>query len=473
MLKQQARIVSLGLLLMDGMVTVASFVVAYWIRGAILSPILERPIHSFGRYSLLLYAILPAWGIIFWLFGLYRSHRTISLKKEVWEITKAVLTGGAFMALVIFMTRTSLDFSRLLVGIFIVIDWAAISASRIAVRTAGRKVRARGYNIRSILIVGTDRQARNFQKIIHEHPYWGLVILGFINPDGDEAPAVDHGEILGRLEDLPRIIQESVVDEVFFVVAPSRLSALEDTFLLCEEQGIKTRVIMEYLPRQMAKVYVEMVEGLPMLTFSTAPVDASALMIKRAADILLSLFFLVVTAPLMLIIALAVRLSSPGPVLFRQVRCGLNGRRFTLYKFRSMYRDAEEKKAEVAHLNVMDGPVFKVRDDPRATPVGKIIRAYSLDELPQLFNVLIGDMSFVGPRPPIPEEVSQYQRWQRRRLSMKPGLTCLWQVSGRSDVDFETWMKMDLEYIDSWSLGLDVRIFLKTIPTVLSRKGAM
>jgi exopolysaccharide biosynthesis polyprenyl glycosylphosphotransferase len=230
---------------------------------------------------------------------------------------------------------------------------------------------------------------------------------------------------------------------------------------------------MEYLPRQMAKVYVEMVEGLPMLTFSTAPVDASALMIKRAADILLSLFFLVVTAPLMLIIALAVRLSSPGPVLFRQVRCGLNGRRFTLYKFRSMYRDAEEKKAEVAHLNVMDGPVFKVRDDPRATPVGKIIRAYSLDELPQLFNVLIGDMSFVGPRPPIPEEVSQYQRWQRRRLSMKPGLTCLWQVSGRSDVDFETWMKMDLEYIDSWSLGLDVRIFLKTIPTVLSRKGAM
>jgi exopolysaccharide biosynthesis polyprenyl glycosylphosphotransferase len=264
-----------------------------------------------------------------------------------------------------------------------------------------------------------------------------------------------------------------VVDEVIFVVSPARMTDLEDTFLLCEEQGVRTRVVLEYLPRQMARVHVEMVDGLPVMTFSTAPVDVTALAVKRAADVFLAALLLVLASPLLLAVALAVRLSSPGPVLFRQVRVGLNGRRFTLLKFRSMYLGAEERQAELAHLNVMDGPVFKARRDPRVTPVGRVLRAFSLDELPQLVNILRGDMSFVGPRPPIPEEVARYERWQRRRLSMKPGLTGLWQVSGRNEVDFETWMRMDLDYIDRWSLWLDLRIILRTIPSVLSRRGAM
>jgi len=322
-------------------------------------------------------------------------------------------------------------------------------------------------------VVGTDQRAANYEILVKEHPYWGIEILGYINPDGVEDTVVEREQILGHVEDLPQIIQESVVDEVVFVVPPSQLSALENIFLLCEEQGIRTRMVMEYLPRQLAKVYVEMVEGLPMITFSTGPVDVTGLFIKRVLDVILSLSLLVIASPLMLIITLAVKLSSPGPVLFRQVRCGLNGRSFTLYKFRSMYQEAEEKKAELAHLNIMEGPVFKIKDDPRVTPLGKVLRPLSLDELPQLFNILKGDMSFVGPRPAIPEEVSQYKRWQRRRLSMEPGLTCLWQISGRNRIDFHTWMKLDLEYIDTWSLWLDIKIILKTIPSVLSRRGAM
>ena len=172
------------------------------------------------------------------------------------------------------------------------------------------------------------------------------------------------------------------------------------------------------------------------------------------------------------LIALLVRWSSPGPVIYRQLRCGLNGRRFWLYKFRSMHQDAEQQQQQVAHLNEMDGPVFKIARDPRTTPIGRFLRKTSLDELPQLCNVLKGDMSFVGPRPPLPQEVAQYEQWQRRRLRMKPGLTCLWALEGRNEINFARWMKLDMEYIDNWSLALDFKILLRTIPRVLSGRGA-
>jgi exopolysaccharide biosynthesis polyprenyl glycosylphosphotransferase len=190
------------------------------------------------------------------------------------------------------------------------------------------------------------------------------------------------------------------------------------------------------------------------------------------ADIVLASALLVLLSPVMLIVALAVKLSSPGPVLFRQIRCGLNGRPFVFLKFRSMYVDAEHLKAGLQAQNEMDGPAFKMRRDPRVTPVGRFLRRTSLDELPQLWNILKGEMSFVGPRPAVEEEVEQYEPWQRRRLSMKPGLTCLWQISGRNELTFDEWMRLDLEYIDNWSLWLDLQIALKTIPAVLFGRGA-
>jgi len=247
---------------------------------------------------------------------------------------------------------------------------------------------------------------------------------------------------------------------------------MEDLFLSLQEQGIRTRFALNVFPHTRAKVDLEELDGVPLLTFSTSPNRPVQLFVKRAFDVGLAMLLLLIGLPLVGLVALAIKVSMGGAVLFRQTRCGLNGRSFTLYKFRTMVEDAEERQRELLHLNEMDGPVFKLRFDPRVTAVGRFLRKFSLDEIPQLWNVLRGDMSLVGPRPPIPEEVAQYQRWQRRRLAMKPGLTCLWQISGRNDLDFDRWMQLDLEYIDNWSPVLDFKILLRTIPVVLSGRGA-
>jgi exopolysaccharide biosynthesis polyprenyl glycosylphosphotransferase len=231
---------------------------------------------------------------------------------------------------------------------------------------------------------------------------------------------------------------------------------------------------MNIFQNRVARMEIEELEGVPFLTFTTTPSNEAQLALKRALDVVVSLMVLGLAFPLISIAAVAIKLSSPGSVLFKQRRIGLNGRMFTLYKFRTMIADAHARRDEVAHLNEMSGPAFKAKDDPRVTPVGRWLRKFSLDELPQLWNVLKGDMSLVGPRPPIPEEVASYHRWHRRRLSMKPGLTCLWQISGRNEIaDFDRWMKLDLQYIDNWSPSLDMKILLRTIPAVLTGKGAL
>jgi exopolysaccharide biosynthesis polyprenyl glycosylphosphotransferase len=235
---------------------------------------------------------------------------------------------------------------------------------------------------------------------------------------------------------------------------------------------VRTRLALDLFPHARAQVQIGTLEELPLLTYSTTPTSELRLLAKRTMDIGISLLVLGLALPAMLVIALAIKMASGGKVLYRQTRCGLYGRKFTLFKFRTMVEDAEQLQEELSHLNEMRGPVFKMKEDPRITPLGRWLRRLSLDELPQLWNVLKGDMSLVGPRPPVPREVSSYERWQRRRLSMRPGLTCLWQIRGRNDIDFESWMQLDLEYIDNWSPMLDVKILAKTIPAVLSGRGA-
>ena len=234
---------------------------------------------------------------------------------------------------------------------------------------------------------------------------------------------------------------------------------------------MRTRVAVDFFPHVNSQVYLDALGTTPLLTFSAAPDDEIRLLVKRITDVLLAAAALVLLLPFMLVIALLIRLSSPGPAVFRQERCGLNGRRFTLYKFRSMLDNAEEMKASLMHLSTK-ATAFKMSDDPRVTRIGWFLRKFSIDEWPQLWNVLKGDMSLVGPRPAVPSEVDLYQRWQRRRLRMRPGLTCLWALEGRDALDFETWMKMDMQYIDKWSLALDWRIILYTIPRVVAGKGA-
>jgi exopolysaccharide biosynthesis polyprenyl glycosylphosphotransferase len=248
---------------------------------------------------------------------------------------------------------------------------------------------------------------------------------------------------------------------------------MADLFLSCEERGITARLAINFFPHVIARTHLEELDGLPLLTFTTTPKNELLLSLRHIFDFLGSAILILILSPVFLLVTLAIHLDSRGPAIYRQVRCGVNGRRFTFYKFRSMVEGAEMRKDDLLAYNLMAGPVFKMKNDPRVTRVGRFLRKTSLDELPQLFNVLRGDMSFVGPRPPMPEEVEKYEGWQRRRLSMKPGITGLWQVSGRNQIDFHQWMKLDLEYIDNWSIWLDFKILMRTILVVLLGKGAM
>ncbi|MBI3994702.1 MAG: sugar transferase, partial [Nitrospirae bacterium] len=472
MLKQRARLVAFSLFIMDEISMIAAFLLSYGIRGTTGFSERYGPLAPFPDYTWLLLFILPSWGFLAYLFKSYESQRTRTLRFEIWNLLKTVFFGTLFLAALVFGLKEQI-ISRLFVAIFGIAAFVCIGIERILIRTLARSFRKQGYNHRNILIVGTGRRARDLIKVIRENKQWGLKIAGVIsdNPDTN-LEQIGNVPIIGGVKDISHLLVEKVIDEVVFAVTRRHLEALEEIFLLCEELGIKARVAVNFFPNMIAQVHLDDLHGIPLLTFTTTPHNELSLAVKRSFDIVVSLAVLLLAAVPMIVIAVTIRITSPGPVFFRQMRIGLNGRRFTLYKFRSMIKDAEDRKQDLAHLNEMQGPVFKMKDDPRLTPIGKWLRKTSLDELPQLLNVLKGDMSLVGPRPPLPDEVRKYERWQRRRLSMKPGLTCLWQISGRSKIaDFEEWMKLDLQYIDTWSLKLDLQIFLKTIPVVLLGRG--
>ncbi|NJL27672.1 MAG: sugar transferase, partial [Thermoanaerobaculia bacterium] len=411
--------------------------------------------------------------------GRYRSHRTVALGEEAQALIRVCATGLAILALAIYSLRLDQrllkddEISRLWVLLFAVFACLLLMSEKLALRTLSRYVRSRGFNYRTVLIVGTNSAARALADSIRNHRYWGYRILGFVTQNGERAGSTLDGlPILGAIDDILDIVEKGPVDDVVFAVSRRDLNRMEDLFLALHEQGISTRFALNLFPHTRARVRMEELDGVPLLTFSTAPEQLVPMLAKRAIDVSVALLLMLLAMPVVLAIGILIKITSSGQVLYRQTRCGLNGRLFTLYKFRTMVEGAEDRQAELLHLNEMNGPVFKLERDPRVTRFGRILRRFSLDELPQLWNVLRGDMSLVGPRPPIPDEVAQYERWQRRRLSMKPGLTCLWQVSGRNQIDFDRWMELDLEYIDSWSPWLDLKILARTVPAVLTGRGA-
>ncbi|NOZ79694.1 MAG: sugar transferase [Acidobacteria bacterium] len=475
MLKERAKLIAYWVWTADLAVTAGAFLLA-WVVRSHLAPVLwpqlfPTRLYPLSRYLGLLPLVLVIWTFLLVAGQAYTSRRTVSLRREAWQVFQIVALGTLILATTGWLLR--LDFvSRPFLVLFGGLDLLFLLAEKLGLRLLARRIRKRGLNYRTLLIVGINPRAEEIAAIVNAHPSWGLKILGFVAPDGDAPPEVQGVPVLGHATDLPAILEQEVVDEVMFVLSRRQLGEFEDALLLCAELGIRARVVLSF-PHIKGRIVLDELEGIPLLTFTTTPGAPFAIFLKRLADIVVSGLILVAFSPLMLLIAIAIKLSSPGPALFSQIRCGLNGRRFQLYKFRTMVRDAQERMDEVAHLNEVDGPVFKSRRDPRVTPVGRILRRLSLDELPQLFNVLAGDMSLVGPRPPLPDEVARYERWQRRRLSMKPGLTGLWQVSGRATLgDFNDWITLDLAYIDNWSLWLDIKIMLKTIPAVLSTRGA-
>ena len=329
--------------------------------------------------------------------------------------------------------------------------------------------RLRGRNLRHVVIVGELQEATALAERFEKESNFGYRVLDIIAPGGSREIA--GSAVVSKLES---VMRQQAVDEVVVILPPKKYGPfIEKIVSRCEEEGVIVRVRAELFDLQTAKAYADELEGLPILTIRSGPQDDWRLAAKRLIDALGSLILLLMLAPLFALTALVIKLDSPGPIFFAQERVGLNKRRFRMLKFRTMVNGAEKQQAALEELNEADGPVFKIKDDPRVTPVGKFLRRFSIDELPQLFNVLKGDMSLVGPRPLPVRDVERIDvASQKRRFSIKPGLTCLWQVNGRSNIGFEEWVRMDLDYIDRWSLGLDILILLKTIPAVFKGPGA-
>lgn len=398
------------------------------------------------------------------------------LRKVLAELFQANLLGAFMLTAGLYLLKMS-AVSRAFVLLFVGLNLFLLSAGRIFLLVFIWAVHRRGFIRKNVLVVGTGPRAHELIWRLSEEAHGGVKILGVLDvrPElvGSPVGDLDGVKVIGTLDGLPAVLRSQPVDEVIFVVPRKWMERIETAVRECELAGVCATVAMDLFNIRLAKAQPSLLCGIPVLSLYTTPPEGWKLAVKRLIDIAVSGACLLVLSPLFLVTAVAIKATSPGPVFFRQTRIGLNGRRFTLYKFRSMTADAERRRAEVEGLNEMVGPAFKAENDPRLTPVGKRLRRWSIDELPQLYNVLRGEMSLVGPRPPLPGEVERYERWQSRRLSVKPGVTGYWQVNGRNRIrDFEKWARLDLEYIDRWSLGFDMKILLKTIPAVVSGAGA-
>jgi len=477
MFREHARLSTVLQFVTDIALTCLAFVCAYWTRLHLkilvpgrLANLLNPELLPLLAYWWVVVLAVCWWTVAAFSLGLYR----LSIRRSDWEkiriILEAAVLLGLFLGFLSFAMK--LDLSRPLTALFALFQACLLSLARVAMTLRGRRRAHPSRSRRNILIVGSGSKAREMGQLVSRYSEWGLRIIGYIARDGGDVVSPEL-EVLGTVRDIPQIVEDNVVDEIIFVGSkPSDLDSLDEILAVCKEQGIRTRVAVDLFPAKISNVSMEFLENVPILTFSTTPDHALALFVKRLMDVVFSSLLLVVLLPILVVIGALIKLTSKGPIIYKQVRCGLYGRKFVLYKFRSMKEGAEDVLWEIRHLNEMDGPVFKMRNDPRVTPLGRILRKSSIDELPQFWNVLKGDMSLVGPRAPLLEEVKEYSRWQRRRLSVKPGITCLWQVSGRNEIDFHEWMKLDLRYIDNWSLLLDLKILLRTFPVVLFGKGA-
>ncbi len=482
MLKEKTAVIRKAMVMVDGLVVSLAFLLSFFLRQHFhkfykldLMPsiqVFSDPPSSISNYLVVLFFVVPLWCLMLYWNGMYHSLRTRTLHEIMWIILKSSFFTAFALGTVIFLFKLKFV-SRLFFSIFIIVSIGSILIEKITVFSLMHYVRKRGHNFSRLLVVGTGIRAANFINKIQNHPEWGLKILGILNDEpGRGVEKVKGVDIIGTINDIPEVLYRYAIDEVIFVVPRLRLNHIENAISACETEGVKATVAVDLFDLKIAKSHQTELDGVPLLTFETTVAKEWQLFVKKATDVVLSGLGIIILSPIFLLVAILIKLTSLGPVFFKQKRVGLNGRKFVLYKFRTMYKGAHKKQSELEILNEMKGPVFKIKKDPRITPIGWFLRKFSIDELPQLYNVFAGHMSLVGPRA-LPEyEVAKFKPWQRRRLSMRPGLTCLWQVNGRNKIDFNEWMKLDLEYLDNWSLWLDFKILIKTIPVVLFGIGA-
>ncbi len=404
--------------------------------------------------------------------SVYPMTRLRSFEQMIWLYFK-----GICAALILIMALAyvvyPLTSSRFLLFFSSAYAFILVLIKEVGIRRFLKELRTAGHNLINVILIGSDAKfIRVISKEIESNHFLGLTALGVMTFQEDGRAEIGGKKNLGTIERLKTMIEENVVDCVMFLETTGERERFKEAIYQCDQRGVEIWVRLDISGRKISWIELEHLKNMPFLNYHTGPSNLTALFLKYSLDKVMSFFLLLCLLPLFLVIAIAIKITSKGPIFFKQHRAGVNGRKFIFYKFRSMENNAEQFKEALRKMNQMKGPVFKSAQDPRITPIGRFLRKYSLDELPQLLNVLKGDMSLVGPRPLPVNEAARIHGWRRRRLSMKPGITCVWQVEGRNKItDFEEWARLDLKYIDEWNLWLDFKILLKTIPAVVKGTG--
>ena len=479
MLKEQQNIIDQLHKVLDICLTITAFVSAYLFKLYIL-PVSLRGLTTTPNYYIVLLLVIIIWPLVFNYFQLYESYRTQTFKKILFKIVKSVFTGIILLNFAMYLFKIT-DVSRIMMCIFLLTNIFFLSMSKSIVYKTLSNFRKKGYNFQNILIVGRRERAKEVIRSINKNSCSGFRIFGCLGLSESEIGklVIDDTYCVGTVMHLEEILIEHIVDQIIFALPLEIVNNIERHIRTAEKLGVSVRIIpdwnlhkLRYSPG-IGHIKIEDFLSIPTMCLSTTPSVKGEFQLKNMFDFLCAALLIVFLFPLLGCISLLIKMFSKGPVLFTQERCGLNGRRFFVYKFRTMVNGAERIRKNFDSVNESDGPAFKIKKDPRIIPfIGTFLRKTSLDELPQLFNVIKGEMSLVGPRPPIPEEVKKYDLWQRRRLSMKPGITCLWQCTKkRNEISFKEWMNLDLTYIDSWSLKLDFKILIKTALVVFTGQG--
>ena len=465
---------TLALAAADTLLINTAFAIAYYMRYKLqwVRAVAEAYYVPFQEYipvSLLLTVILL---IVFKTEGLYDQRRGSSWLDEVYTIFTSSLIGIAIMIFMFFLYRTNF-YSRLIFLYALLLIVGFLSLSRLMERRIREGLRRQGIGVDRVLIVGAGKVGRAIMRSVLARPELGYRPFGFVDDDPKKQDNdIGPFKAIGGTADLALILQEHTPDEV--IISLPWMSHRKVLRIIgdCERQGIRARFVPDLFQMSLSHVNIDEINGIPLIGMRQPTLRGWKMALKRTIDVAIACIALVLLAPLLVLIGVLIKTDSPGPVFFKQTRLGRGGKPFTCYKFRSMRQEAEQERPELAALDQATGPIFKIRDDPRRTRLGKILRRLSLDELPQLINVMRGDMSLVGPRPPLPSEVEQYEDWHFERLGIPTGITGLWQVMGRSDLSFDEMVMLDLFYAENWSLWLDFKIMLRTVPTMLLGRGA-
>ena len=491
MIKENQKYLNRFHVVLDALVIYCSFCLSYYIR--YICPLFKDIFPRFGywrqlwQYQGILLVLIPVYLILYAKFNLYKPKRFQNRTSEYANLIKANSIGMVFFFIYIIFMKIP-HVSRSLQLMFYVLSMLLTIAERAAIRYALERTRRKGFNLKHVVVIGFSAAAEAYIDRIKSNPQWGYTIHGIFDDNLKADFSYRNTFCIGKLKDVEKFLQNTSMDEVAIALSLKEYYKLGDMVAICEKSGVHTKFVPDYYKFISTNPVTEDLNGLPVINIRNVPLTNTVnKCIKRLVDIIGSIVCIILFSPIMAVVAVLVKKSSPGPIIFCQERVGLHNKPFKMYKFRSMYMDAEERKAELMKDNKLgDGKMFKLDFDPRVignkilpdgthkTGIGDFIRRTSLDEFPQFFNVLRGDMSIIGTRPPLISETNLYELHHRARLAIKPGITGMWQVSGRSDItDFEEVVRLDKEYITNWNIGLDIKILFRTVMVVLRKDGSM